>query len=91
MAGKNLIEEIEKSIKDFNEVADKNARPILRRYPLLFAFLVTFGVAAILDGIRVILDEIEFFKSHPFILILIGILILLLTGKLYKVLNKEKE
>ena len=86
------IEEAEKIVRDLNSIASKHARPILRRYPLVFAFLITFGVAAILDGLKFFLEKIEFFKENPSVLILIGIIVLLLTGTLYKVLTKrEKE
>ena len=90
MASRNIIEEVEKAIKDFNNVADKHARPVLRRYPLIFILLVTFGGAAIFDGLKFFLDEVSIFKEHPLILMLIGVVILLFTGKLYKVLGKEK-
>jgi len=90
MRAKNPIEEVEGIIKEFNKVAAKHTRPVWRRYPLLFAFLVTFGMAAILDGLKFILDDSKFFREHPVVLILIGIIILIFTGTLYKVLNKKE-
>jgi len=91
MRERGPIEEVEKIVKDLNTVAGKHARPVLRRYPLIFALLVTFGVAAILDGLKFFFDDIKFFKEHPFVLILIGVAILILTGTLYKKLDKGKE
>lgn len=83
------VEEAEKVVRDLNETAGRYTRPILRRYPFLFAFLITFGVAAILDGLRFFFEKFEFLKENPFVLISIGVVILLLTGTLYKKLEKS--
>jgi len=40
------------------------------------------------QGIKDILLGITFFKEHSFVMLLVGILILLLTGTLYKKLDK---
>ncbi len=82
------IKEIEEVVKSLDKIAGKHARPFLRRYPLFFAILITFGVACVLDGFIFFLEKIQFFRQNPSILILIGILILLLNGKLYKKFNK---
>lgn len=89
MYRKDPIEEAEKVVRDLNETAGRYTRPILRRYPFLFAFLITFGVAAIFDGLRFFFDQFEFLKENPFVLISIGVVILLLTGTLYKKLEKR--
>lgn len=91
MIEKDPIQEVEKIVKEVNRNAGKYTRPVLGRYPLLFAFLITFALAAILDGFRFLMEEIEFFVKHPVILILIGVVILLLTGTLYKTLEKGHE
>ncbi len=91
MYKKDPIQEAEKIVKGINNMAGKYTRPILQRYPFLFAFLLTFGVSAILEGLRFFLEEVEFLKHNPLILILIGIGILLLTGTLYKRLEKGDE
>lgn len=91
MYKKDPIQGAEKIVRDLNDTAGKYTRPILRRYPFLFAFLLTFGAAAILEGLRFFLEKIEFFKNNPFILILIGISIFIFTGTLYKKLEKTDE
>jgi hypothetical protein len=91
MNGKDPIQEVEGIIKSVHDNAGKITQPVLRKYPLLFAFLVILSVSAITHGLRDLLNEVEFFNAHPGVLILLGILVLILTGKLYKWLEKGSE
>lgn len=79
----------EKVTKDIHDGMGKITQPVLKRYPLLFSFLVVFSSAAILDGFRMLSEQIEIFEKHPTLLILIGVVCLGLTGSLYKVLEKS--
>ncbi len=90
MFKKDPIHHAEKILKEAHKSAGKYTRPVLRRYPLLFAFTFTFSVAAVLHGFELWADQIEFFHTHPFALIWIGIVALFLTGTLYKALGNEK-
>ena len=85
------IKEIERIIKELNDNAGTITKPVLRRYPLLFTFLLTFSVAAVLHGFELFTDEFSLFKDNPFLLILIGSLGLFITGTLYKLLEKDPE
>lgn len=58
-----------------------------RRHPLLFALLGTFGVVATFYGFQHILEDIPLLANHPYIALIVGLLILLATGKLYKKLG----
>lgn len=87
---KDPIQHVESLVREVHNTAGKYTQPVLRRYPLVFAFLVVFSTAAIIDGFRLYTEEIPIFNEHPTILIGIGVLALLLTGKLYKSLEKMK-
>ena len=87
---KDPIQLIERMVKEVHDTAGKYTRPVLSRYTLLFAFLIIFSIAAILHGFEIFTDEIPLFREHPSILIFIGVLALLLTGKLYQSLEKMK-
>ncbi len=84
------IKKAEEIVKNVHDEAGKYTRPVLRRYPLIFSFLIVFGVAAILHGFELWADHINLFEEHPTYLMLIGILILLFTGTLYKSLQNMK-
>ncbi len=88
---KDPILEIERLIKNLHDEAGKYTKPVLNRYPLLFAFLLTFSLAAVLHGFELITDEMPFFKENPWILILLGSISLLITGTLYKLLENDKK
>lgn len=85
------IQKIERVIKDMHDSAGTYTKPVLQKYPLIFAFLITFSLAAILHGFELATDKIELFRTYPFLLILIGVLTLLLTGTLYKKLDKNDK
>lgn len=87
---KDPIQKVEEVVKEVHETVSRYTEPVFKRYPLLFAFLVVFSIAAILDGFRLFTDGIPLFREHPTILIIIGILALLFTGKLYESLDKMK-
>ena len=82
------IQRVEKMVREIHDTSGKYTQPVLKRYPLLFAFLVVFSVAAILHGFELFSDQIPLFEEHPTVLILIGVLALFLTGMLYKALQK---
>jgi hypothetical protein len=66
-----------------NKIMEKR-ESVFARFPLLFTLLGTFGVVATFYGFERVIDRINFFSNHPFILLLIGLLTLLVTGTLYK-------
>lgn len=87
---KDPIQEFEEIVKEVHDSAGRYTRPVFRRYPLLFAFLIVFSIAAILHGFDHFTEEIPLFREHPIYLILIGVVALVLTGKLYESLEKMK-
>ena len=82
------LQQAEKIVKQIHDKSGKTVQPVLRRYPLLFAFLVVFSVAAILHGFELLSDQIELLHEHPVYMIFIGIVLLFSTGMLYKALDK---
>ncbi|HMO78338.1 MAG TPA: hypothetical protein PKA42_01785 [Candidatus Paceibacterota bacterium] len=60
---------------------------ILKRFPVLFAFLVSFGATATFLGLERLIIRYQFLNNSPELILLLGITILFLTGKLYKKLG----
>ena len=75
---KDPIKKLEEVTKELHDEVGKITQPVLKRYPLLFMFLVTFSVAAIIRGFEVFTDQIELFNKHPTLLILAGVICLAL-------------
>lgn len=60
---------------------------VLKRFPILFSLLTTFGVATTFLGFEKIVSNISFLDQHPFLMLILGISILATTGTLYKKLS----
>lgn len=88
MQFKDPIAKTEEIVKEVNRKAETLSKPVLKRYPLLFSFLFVFSTAAILHGFELWSDQFEIFRIYPSSLVLIGIILLILTGTLYKALEK---
>lgn len=86
---KDPIHSVEKIVKEVHDTTSKYTEPVLSRYPLVFSFLVVFGVGMTLKGFERIIDQIPFLKENPILLLLTGLLVLTFTGSLYKWLNRE--
>lgn len=57
------------------------------KYPLVFALGATFGLVSVLYGFEKIIDKIPLFENNPWILLVTGVTVLIVTGSLYKKLN----
>lgn len=60
---------------------------IIKRFPVLFALLVSFGATATFLGLEKIITRYQFLDNSPELILLLGITILVFTGKLYKKLG----
>ena len=57
------------------------------RFPTIFVLLSTFGLVATFYGFEKVIDEIRFFSENPKMILISGIVVLIVTGSLYKKLN----
>jgi len=83
----DLLHRIETLTRQINNQMADAHRSALRRYPLSFTLLALFGVVAVSEGIKGGLEVIGF-DGHPWYLLLAGLVILVVTGTLYKKLEK---
>jgi hypothetical protein len=54
------------------------------RFPLLFTLMAAFGLVATTDGFQRLITKTPFLANNPYITLVIGLIILLITGTLYK-------
>jgi hypothetical protein len=83
------LHEIEQATLRANKIMNSKTRGVFNRYPLTFSFLVLFGVMSVLHGYDAVIFKIPFLNNHPVLVFFIGLLILILTGSLYKRLQKK--
>lgn len=84
----DLLKKVEDLTAKLNQVFGEKGKNVFVRYPITFALLIIFGATMVSQGIKDLLSEIHFLKSSPFVMLGIGLLILIITGTLYKKLDK---
>lgn len=75
------------SVSELKSVQTKLRRErqdAFRRFPLLFTLLTAFGVVITYNGIHDLIQKIGWLNRNPIITLIVGLLILLFTGTLYK-------
>ena len=85
------IRQVEEITKDINNYMQKRGRSVFGRYPLLFSLLGTFGVVLVIYGFEGVVKNIQFLDDRPALLLAAGIIILSLTGTLYKRIEKKLD
>jgi uncharacterized membrane protein YesL len=73
-------------VKDLKvtDTFSKQKKNAFNRYPLLFALLAAFGLVITNDGIQALITKVGWLNRNPIITLIIGLIILLFTGTLYK-------
>jgi hypothetical protein len=84
--------EIFEAPKKVREVAEeqvaskiaKSRNSAFERFPLLFTLMAAFGLVATTDGFQRLMTKVPFFANNPYVTLIAGLLILSVTGTLYK-------
>ena len=84
----DLLRKVEELTSRLNQLFGEKGRNVFVRYPMTFALLIVFGVVMVTEGLKQLILEIPFLKGNPFTMLLAGLLVLVITGTLYKNLNK---
>ena len=84
----DLLKKVEGLTSKINQLFGDKGKSVFSRYPLTFALLVVFGVTMVSQGIKEILIKIPFLENAPLAMLGIGLIVLIITGTLYKKLDK---
>ena len=84
-------ERLQKAERELQATMEPIRRSVLERFPILFTLLTAFGVAAVFFGFERILSEIAFLNNRPWLILLLGIIVLSSTGTLYKMLGRSRH
>jgi len=87
---KVTLKEAEDITKGIDQEVQKQGRRIFHKYPLTFTLLSLTGFSMVLYGYERLFDKTLFFKEHPVRSLFLGLVILLLTGTLYKWLQNRE-
>lgn len=83
----DILKKVEELSNRVNGVMASMARPLFKRYPLTFMFSILVGAVAVSEGIKGVITEIPFLGGHPWRMLIVGVVILVATGTLYKKLK----
>lgn len=86
----NPLDHVEGMTRRANDYMGKQSRSVLGRYPVLFSLLTAFGVVSILHGFDSFIEYMPFLADRPLLVFFLGIIILVVTGTLYKKLGHRK-
>lgn len=84
----DLLKKVEDLTAKLNQTFEKRTKPVLSRYPLLFALLVIIGATMMSQGAKELIMEVSFLRTSPLLMFVIGMVLLIITGTLYKKLEK---
>lgn len=95
MADKKVTNKLPKARLDLLERQEEKILGMLReerkraqkKFPLIFGLIATFGVAAIFAGFNRMISSYEFLDKNPVTLVLVGLVVLIISGAAYKKLN----
>jgi hypothetical protein len=85
----DLLKRVEELTAKINKNFGEKSHSALSRYPLTFALLILFGVTLVTQGLKDLMLEIPFFQHRPLTMLFVGLLILIITGTLYKKLKNK--
>lgn len=83
----SLESRFESTAKELDSYVAPVRSSVLRRFPILFTLLTTFGVAATFFAFEKILSQYELLNRYPWLILLLGLSTLAFTGTLYKKLD----
>jgi len=83
----DILKHVEALSDQVNRMMSSRTKSAFRKYPLTFTLLVLIGVIAVSEGVKGVLEMIGF-QGHPWFLLVAGLLILVVTGKLFEKLDK---
>jgi len=83
------VKHMEDVAKSANEFMGNQTKGVLERYPVIFSLLIVFGIVAVMHGFESIIENVSFFHEHPGRILIIGLVVLIFTGSLYKKLNQK--
>jgi hypothetical protein len=82
-----VTEKIDKAVESTESIIRPIRESFFKRFPALFMLLVTVGGSATFFGIERIISEIPWLNERPVLIFVSGIVILIITGRLYKKLG----
>lgn len=89
----SAVEKAAHGVEAFETGLAEKARPlresVFHKFPTLFILLTTFGVTSVLFGFEGIIAQFPFLTERPWLILLMGVVVLGFTGSLYTRLGNQ--
>ncbi len=86
MSKKDFIPFTHAEEKFIEKVVEKRHKAEVR-FPLIYTLLGTFGFVSTLYGFEKLIDKVDLFSEQPWILLIVGVATLTITGTIYRKLG----
>ena len=84
----DILKHIEDLSNKINQVMASRTKAVFSKYPVTFGLLILFGVTAVHEGLKGLMEDFGLLDMNPWYLFIAGLIILIITGTLYKKLEK---
>ena len=84
----DVLEHIENLSNQVNEIMASRTKSVFTRYPVTFGLLIVFGAIAVHEGLKGLMKDFGLLDISPWHLLVTGLVLLTITGTLYKKLEK---
>ncbi|MCE9549011.1 hypothetical protein K8Q98_01280 [Candidatus Nomurabacteria bacterium] len=84
----DILKHLEDLSNEVNKMMAYHTEAVFKRYPITFGLLILTGVIALHEGLKGLMKEFGLLEINPWYLSIFGIVILVITGTLYKKLDK---
>lgn len=75
------------TLRGTDRIIEPLRRSAFRRFPTLFLLLAAFGVSAIVFAFERLIMEWKYLYERPWLILIVGVAVLVATGRLYKKLG----
>lgn len=83
----HLMHDIPESV---HKAFRRHRRSAFERHPFVFSTLGLLGLVCTWQGFAGIVNRIQFLQNNPVYLLAVGLLLLLMTGRLYRHLDRQE-
>jgi hypothetical protein len=84
----DVLKHVENLSDQVNKMMASRTKAVWQRYPLAFGILILFGATALHEGLKGLMKDFGLLDINPWYLFIAGLVILTITGTLYKKLEK---
>lgn len=84
----DILKHVEGLSHKVNDMMSSRTKAVWSRYPLTFGLLILVGAMALHEGLKGLMKDFGLLDINPWYLFVFGLLVLTITGTLYKKLEK---